>query len=130
MEQVAINKHHMWWERNWYQQRHDKQLRMLGGFVVPTTVYCHQLTHAQMRPPVKPFAQLRDDIIDFASAVPLTDRFSVANQTADWLAQQHETHHSDEYAYRALRLAHHLRQQIGYLSLHDLPDRTLSGTRA
>lgn len=122
-ESVSVNKHHMWWERNWYNERQDKVLRQLGGFVIPSTVYCHQLLHAQMRPMVKPTAQLRNDIIDFASAVPLTDRFSVANQTADWLAQQHETHHSDEYAYRALRLAHHLRQQIGYLSLHDLPSR-------
>lgn len=123
MEQITVNRHHLWWEKNWYQQRNDKRLRQIGGFIVPTTVYCHQLTHAQMRPPVKPFARLRDDIIDFALEVPVEDRFSVPLQTADFLERQHDTHNSDEYAYRALRLAHHLRQQVGYLSIHDLPER-------
>jgi hypothetical protein len=123
VEAVQVNKHHLWWERNWYTERNDKRLRQLGGFVVPTTVYSHQLLHAQMRPMVKPTARLRDDIIDFASAVPLEHRFSVAEATADWLAEQHDTHHSDEYAYRALRLAHHLRKQVGYLAIHDLPER-------
>ena len=123
MEHIAVNKHHLWWEKNWYNERNDKRLRQLTGFVIPSTVYCHQLLHAQMRPMVKPFPRLRNDIIDFASAVPLTDRFSVANDTADWLELQHEQHQSDEYAFRALRLAHHLRKQVGYLALHDLPSR-------
>lgn len=123
MEHIAVNKHHLWWEKNWYHERNDKRLRQLTGFIIPSTVYCHQLLHAQMRPMVKPFSQLRNDIIDFASAVPLTDRFSVANETADWLEKQHEESTSDEYAFRALRLAHHLRKQVGYLALHDLPSR-------
>lgn len=120
----AINKHHLWWEKNWYTERNDKRLRQLGGFVIPTTVYCHQLLHAQMRPMVKPNARLRDDIIDFAMGLDYsTDRFYTPLQTADFLEKQHEEHHSDEYAYRALRLAHHLRQQVGYLSIHELPKR-------
>lgn len=118
-----VNKHHFWWERKSYTERNDKILRQLGGFVVPTVVYCHQLLHAQMRPMVKPFPQLRNDIIDFASSVEPENRFTVVNQTADWLEEQHETHYSDEYAFRSLRLAHHLRKQIGYLSLYDLPRR-------
>jgi hypothetical protein len=127
MEHVAVNKHHMWWERNWYTERNDKRLRQLGGFVVPTTVYTHQLLHAQMRPMVKPTAQLRNDIIDFAMSVPQTDRFNIPLETASWLEKQHDAHHSDEYAYRALRLAHHLRQQVGYLAIHELPIRARYG---
>ena len=113
----------MFWERKSYTEKYDKQLRQLSGFVVPTTVYCHQLLHAQMRPMVKPFPVLRNDIIDFATNLEARDRFSVANDTADWLELQHEQHHSDEYAFRALMLAHHLRKQVGYLALHDLPSR-------
>lgn len=106
-----------------YYERYDKILRQLGGFVVESTVYPHQLLHAQMRPMVKPFPALRNDIIEYASAVPLTDRFSVVTATADWLEQQHEETPSHDYAYRALRLAHHLRKQVSYLSLHELPSR-------
>ena len=118
-----VNKHHLFWERKSYTEKYDKQLRQLSGFVVPTTVYCHQLLHAQMRPMVKPVPVLRNDIIDFATNLEARDRFSVANDTADWLELQHEQHHSDEYAFRALMLAHHLRKQVGYLALHDLPSR-------
>lgn len=122
-EQLSVNKHHLWWERKNYGTRREKQLRQLGGFVIPTTVYTHQLLHAQMRPMVKPSFEMQGDIIDFASEIQPVDRFTVASSTADWLEAQYSEHRSDEYAYRALRLAHHLRKQIGYISLHDLPGR-------
>jgi hypothetical protein len=123
-----VNNHHLWWERKNYYTKREKQLRGLAGFIVPTTVYCHQLLHAQMRPMVKPSFAMQGDIIDFASEIERTDRFNIPSATADWLELQHEEHSSDEYAYRALRLAHHLRRQIGYLSLHDLPRRN-NGTQ-
>ena len=117
-ERVPVNRHHMWWERNWYHQKKDARLRQLGGFIVPTTVYTHQLLHAQMHPPVKPFSTLRDDIIDYTvSLEPEQERFGIPNKVADWLVDQHDNHHSDEYAYRAFRLAAHIRQQIGYMSM-------------
>lgn len=118
-----VNKHHLFWERKSYTEKYDKQLRQLSGFVVPTTVYCHQLLHAQMRPMVKPFPTLRNDIIDYASSLEHQNRFNIPLETADWLEKQHDTHHSDEYAFRSLRLAHHLRKQVGYLALHELPSR-------
>ena len=117
-----INNHHLWYNRSWYQGK-DKILRQLGGFVIPTTMYTHQLLHAQMRPPVKPFAGLRDDIIDYTKAISpdeIEDRFYVPNRVSDWLEGQAEAHTSHEYAYRASRLAEHLRKQIGYLALEDI----------
>lgn len=76
---------------------------------------------------VKPSPQMQGDIIDFASDVPLAHRFSVIDATADWLEAQHEEHPSDEYAYKALRVAHHLRKQVGYLSLQEVPERRFRG---
>jgi len=118
-----VNKHHLWWERKSYYTPTLKQLRRLGGFVIPASAYDHRLLHAQMRPMVVPMKPLAEDIIDFASSVEQVDRFDVANETIGFLHEQAEIHTSDEYAFRAKRLAYHLGKQVGYLSLHDLPER-------
>lgn len=119
----SVNLHHMFWIRNNYRTPTLKRLRSLGGLVIPAMTYDHQLLHAQMRPMVVPMKPLAEDIIDFASSVEQVDRFDVANETIGFLHEQAEIHTSDEYAFRAKRLAYHLGKQVGYLSLHDLPER-------
>lgn len=118
------NRHHVWFNRKSYYTPTQKALRYHQGFVIPASAYDHQLLHAQMKPMVVPTKAIIDDILDYIGPSEKPEaRFDTLAKTIGFLTLQSQEHYSEDYAYRADRLAAHLSRQMGYLALHDVPPR-------
>lgn len=113
-----VNIHHVWWQKNAYYAKHEKVLRQMGGFALSMYAPAHRLLHAQLRPMVKPPKFMIDDIVDHARHFPQEHRFSVLEETADYLLDTPYKLEQDNI--RAARLGQHLITQRGYFDLHPL----------
>lgn len=119
--ELPINRHHIWYERRHYNTPTLRRLRNLGGFVVPTVIFDHRDMHHKMPPMKIPSKPIAVDIMDNATTIERTDRFSVVRGTAAFLLEQHHEHADESYALEALRLARHLNKQVELLSITPLP---------
>lgn len=104
LNQGDYNRHHLFWMKKNYKSPLEKSFRTHQGLVIPTYIPDHRTLHADLSPPPKPGAQLMRGILSNLDR-QLSHPTDGLLYTIDYLEGRDE------------RLASHLTQQLGYLTL-------------
>mgnify|MGYP000915977316 CR=1 FL=1 len=113
-----LNVHHTFWPKSEYTTRYERNFREHFGLVSPVAIVNHDLLHSRMTPPPKPERSQMRDLMDYLEDTPAAvqvERLWGLDKSEKFFRAIGQS--ATEEAFKALRIADHLEEQMGILSM-------------